>query len=393
MSKSEGNVIDPVDLIDGIDLDKLLVKRTTGLRKPETAPKVEEATKKLFPEGIPSMGADALRFTMASYASLGRSVNFDFKRAEGYRNFCNKIWNATNFVLMNTENQDCGYGATATEPRGYSFPDMWIVGRLNQTIEQVTQAYETYRFDLAAETLYSFVWNDYCDWYLELAKVQLQTGCASRQRATRHTLLRVLEAALRLLHPIIPFITEELWQTVAPMCDAKTADSIMLARFPETDGGEIVQTAFGQMTVLQDLIGAVRNLRGEMGIQPNVKAPLFVESADDLADYLKYLPMMTRLTEARQVAALPESEDAPVAVCNGARLMLKVEIDKAAETARLSKEAEKLQKALDKLNAKLSKPGYTEKAPAHLVEKDKADLAELEDKMAKVQTQLSKLKD
>ncbi|RQK05943.1 valine--tRNA ligase [Neisseria meningitidis] len=393
MSKSEGNVIDPVDLIDGIDLEKLLVKRTTGLRKPETAPKVEEATKKLFPEGIPSMGADALRFTMASYASLGRSVNFDFKRAEGYRNFCNKIWNATNFVLMNTENQDCGYGATATEPRGYSFPDMWIVGRLNQTIEQVTQAYETYRFDLAAETLYSFVWNDYCDWYLELAKVQLQTGCASRQRATRHTLLRVLEAALRLLHPIIPFITEELWQTVAPMCDAKTADSIMLARFPEADGGEIVQTAFGQMTVLQDLIGAVRNLRGEMGIQPNVKAPLFVESADDLADYLKSLPMMTRLTEAQQVAALPESEDAPVAVCNGARLMLKVEIDKAAETARLSKEAEKLQKALDKLNAKLSKPGYTEKAPAHLVEKDKADLAELEDKMAKVQTQLSKLKD
>lgn len=393
MSKSEGNVIDPVDLIDGIGLDKLLVKRTTGLRKPETAPKVEEATKKLFPEGIPSMGADALRFTMASYASLGRSVNFDFKRAEGYRNFCNKIWNATNFVLMNTENQDCGYGATAAEPRGYSFPDMWIVGRLNQTIEQVTQAYETYRFDLAAETLYSFVWNDYCDWYLELAKVQLQTGCASRQRATRHTLLRVLEAALRLLHPIIPFITEELWQTVAPMCDAKTADSIMLARFPEADGGDIVQTAFEQMTVLQDLIGAVRNLRGEMGIQPNVKAPLFVESADDLADYLKYLPMMTRLTEAQQVAALPEAEDAPIAVCNGARLMLKVEIDKAAETARLSKEAEKLQKALDKLNTKLSKPGYTEKAPAHLVEKDKADLAELEDKMSKVQNQLAKLKD
>ena len=394
MSKSEGNVIDPVDLIDGIDLDKLLVKRTTGLRKPETAPKVEEATKKLFPEGIPSMGADALRFTMASYASLGRSVNFDFKRAEGYRNFCNKIWNATNFVLMNTENQDCGYGATATatEPRGYSFPDMWIIGRLNQTIEQVTQAYETYRFDLAAETLYSFVWNDYCDWYLELAKVQLQTGCASRQRATRHTLLRVLEAALRLLHPIIPFITEELWQTVAPMCDAKTADSIMLARFPEADREQIVQTTFEQMTVLQDLIGAVRNLRGEMGIQPNVKAPLFVESADDLADYLKYLPMMTRLTEAQQVAALPESEDAPVAVCNGARLMLKVEIDKAAETARLSKEAEKLQKALDKLSAKLGKPGYVDKAPAHLVEKDKAELAELADKMGKVKAALAKLR-
>ena len=391
MSKSEGNVIDPVDLIDGIDLDNLLIKRTTGLRKPETAPQVRKATEKLFPEGIPAMGTDALRFTMASYASLGRSVNFDFKRAEGYRNFCNKIWNATNFVLMNTEDKDCGYGATATEPRGYSFPDMWIVGRLNQTIEQVTQAYETYRFDLAAELLYSFVWNDYCDWYLELAKVQLQTGCASRQRATRHTLLRILEVSLRLLHPIMPFITEELWQTIAPMCDAKTADSIMLAPFPVYDSEWIDQTAFDKMNTLQELIGAVRNLRGEMGIAPSVKAPLFVESADNLADYLKYLPMMARLTEATQVATLPESEDAPVAVMNGARLMLKVEVDKAAETARLNKEAEKLQKALDKLNAKLSKPGYTDKAPAHLVEKDKAELAELEEKMAKVKIGLAKL--
>ena len=391
MSKSEGNVIDPVDLIDGIDLEKLLVKRTTGLRKPETAPKVEEATKKLFPEGIPSMGADALRFTMASYASLGRSVNFDFKRAEGYRNFCNKIWNATNFVLMNTENQDCGQDET--QPLAYTFADQWIIGRLQQTEAAAAEAFETYRFDLVAQTLYEFVWNDYCDWYIELAKVQIQTGCPTTRRTTRRTLVRVLEAALRLLHPIIPFITEELWQAVAPLANAKTADSIMLAAYPKADPEKIVQAAFDQIAQLQDLIGAVRNLRGEMGIQPNVKAPLFVESADDLADYLKYLPMMTRLTEAQQVAALPESEDAPVAVCNGARLMLKVEIDKAAETARLSKEAEKLQKALDKLNAKLSKPGYTEKAPAHLVEKDKADLAELEDKIAKVQTQLAKLKD
>ena len=391
MSKSEGNVIDPVDLIDGIDLEKLLVKRTTGLRKPETAPKVEEATKKLFPEGIPSMGADALRFTMASYASLGRSVNFDFKRAEGYRNFCNKIWNATNFVLMNTENQDCGQDET--QPLAYTFADQWIIGRLQQTEAAAAEAFETYRFDLAAQTLYEFVWNDYCDWYIELAKVQIQTGCPTTRRTTRRTLVRVLEAALRLLHPIIPFITEELWQAVAPLANAKTADSIMLAAYPKADPEKIVQAAFDQIAQLQDLIGAVRNLRGEMGIQPNVKAPLFVESADDLADYLKYLPMMTRLTEAQQVAALPESEDAPVAVCNGARLMLKVEIDKAAETARLSKEAEKLQKALDKLNAKLSKPGYTEKAPAHLVEKDKADLAELEEKMAKVQNQLVKLKD
>ena len=389
MSKSEGNVIDPVDLIDGIDLDKLLVKRTTGLRKPETAPKVEEATKKLFPEGIPSMGADALRFTMASYASLGRSVNFDFKRAEGYRNFCNKIWNATNFVLMNTENQDCGQDET--QPLAYTFADQWIIGRLQQTEAAAAEAFETYRFDLAAQTLYEFVWNDYCDWYIELAKVQIQTGCPTTQRTTRRTLVRVLEASLRLLHPIIPFITEELWQAVAPLANAKTADSIMLAAYPKADPEKIVQAAFDQMAQLQDLIGAVRNLRGEMGIAPNVKAPLFVEGSVPEA-LLKYLPALTRLTEAKTVGRLPENEDAPVAVCNGARLMLKVEIDKAAETARLSKEAEKLQKALDKLNAKLAKPGYVDKAPAHLVEKDKAELAELEEKMAKVQSALAKLK-
>lgn len=390
MSKSEGNVIDPVDLIDGIDLEKLLVKRTTGLRKPETAPKVEKATKKLFPEGIPSMGADALRFTMASYASLGRSVNFDFKRAEGYRNFCNKLWNATNFVLMNTEDKDCGQDEM--QPLAFTFADQWIIGKLQQAEAAVAEAFETYRFDLAAQTLYEFVWNEYCDWYIELAKVQIQTGCPTTQRTTRRTLVRVLEAILRLLHPIMPFITEELWQVVAPLANAKTADSIMLAAYPKADPEKIVQAAFDQMAQLQDLIGAVRNLRGEMGIAPNVKAPLFVEGSVPEA-LLKYLPALTRLTEAKTVDRLPESEDAPSAVCNCARLMLKVEIDKAAETARLSKEAEKLQKALDKLNAKLSKPGYTEKAPAHLVEKDKADLAELEDKMAKVQTQLAKLKD
>ena len=391
MSKSEGNVIDPVDLIDGIDLEKLLVKRTTGLRKPETAPKVEEATKKLFPEGIPSMGADALRFTMASYASLGRSVNFDFKRAEGYRNFCNKLWNATNFVLMNTEDKDCGQDEM--QPLAFTFADQWIIGKLQQAEAAVAEAFETYRFDLAAQTLYEFVWNEYCDWYIELAKVQIQTGCPTTQRTTRRTLVRVLETILRLLHPIMPFITEELWQVVAPLANAKTADSIMLAAYPQADKEKIVQTAFDKMAALKDLVEEVRKLRGEMGIAPNVKAPLFVEGSAELEGLLKYLPSLTRLTEAKLVDNLPEAEDAPVAVCNGARLMLKVEIDKAAETARLSKEAEKLQKALDKLNAKLSKPGYTEKAPAHLVEKDKADLAELEDKMAKVQTQLEKLKD
>ena len=390
MSKSEGNVIDPVDLIDGIDLDKLLVKRTTGLRKPETAPKVEEATKKLFPEGIPSMGADALRFTMASYASLGRSVNFDFKRAEGYRNFCNKIWNATNFVLMNTEDKDCGQDEM--QPLAFTFADQWIIGKLQQAEAAVAEAFETYRFDLAAQTLYEFVWNEYCDWYIELAKVQIQTGCPTTQRTTRRTLVRVLETILRLLHPIMPFITEELWQVVAPLANAKTADSIMLAAYPQADKEQIVQTAFDKMAALKDLVEEVRKLRGEMGIAPNVKAPLFVEGSAELEGLLKYLPSLTRLTEAKLVDSLPEAEDAPVAVCNGARLMLKVEIDKAAETARLSKEAEKLQKALDKLNAKLSKPGYTEKAPEHLVEKDKADLAELEDKMAKVEGQLAKLR-
>ena len=389
MSKSEGNVIDPVDLIDGIDLDKLLVKRTTGLRKPETAPKVEEATKKLFPEGIPSMGADALRFTMASYASLGRSVNFDFKRAEGYRNFCNKIWNATNFVLMNTENQDCGQDET--QPLAYTFADQWIIGKLQQTEAAVAEAFETYRFDLAAQTLYEFVWNEYCDWYIELAKVQIQTGCPTTQRTTRRTLVRVLEAILRLLHPIMPFITEELWQTVAPLANAKTGDSIMLAAYPVADQDKIVPAAFDKMGSLKELVDEVRKLRGEMGIAPNVKAPLFVEGGSDLADCLKYLPALTRLTEAKLVDKLPEAEDAPVAVCNGARLMLKVEVDKAAETARLTKEAEKLQKALDKLNAKLGKAGYVDKAPAHLVEKDKAELAELADKMGKVKAALAKL--
>ena len=390
MSKSEGNVIDPVDLIDGIDLEKLLVKRTTGLRKPETAPKVEEATKKLFPEGIPSMGADALRFTMASYASLGRSVNFDFKRAEGYRNFCNKLWNATNCVLMNTEDKDCGQDEM--QPLAFTFADQWIIGKLQQAEAAVAEAFETYRFDLAAQTLYEFVWNEYCDWYIELAKVQIQTGCPTTQRTTRRTLVRVLETILRLLHPIMPFITEELWQVVAPLANAKTADSIMLAAYPQADKEQIVQTAFDKMAALKDLVEEVRKLRGEMGIAPNVKAPLFVEGSAELEGLLKYLPSLTRLTEAKLVDSLPEAEDAPVAVCNGARLMLKVEIDKAAETARLSKEAEKLQKALDKLNAKLSKPGYVDKAPEHLVEKDKAELAELMDKMGKVEGQLAKLR-
>ncbi|PIT22575.1 valine--tRNA ligase [Snodgrassella alvi] len=388
MSKSEGNVIDPVDLIDGIDLEKLLVKRTTGLRRPEKAPQVIKATQKLFPDGIPVFGADALRFTMASYASLGRSINFDFKRAEGYRNFCNKLWNASRFVLMNIENHDCGQDESL--PLSYSFVDKWLLTRLQQTITAVSEALDTYRFDMAAQTLYEFIWNEYCDWYVELAKTQLQRGDEMQQRATRRTLVRVLEVVLRLLHPIMPFITEELWQTIAPLANAKHTDSIMLAAWPQSDSSLIDTDAVNQMHYLQELVNSVRNLRGEMGLAMSVKVPLLVESTTDLGTLLPYLLLMARLSEARQITQLPEGDDAPVAVCQGARLMLKVEVDKAAETARLQKEAEKLQKNIDKIAGKLAKPGYTDKAPAHLVEKDRSELAQLQDRMAKINLQLQK---
>jgi valyl-tRNA synthetase len=388
MSKSEGNVIDPVDLIDGIDLEKLLVKRTTGLRRPEKAPQVIKATQKLFPDGIPVFGADALRFTMASYASLGRSINFDFKRAEGYRNFCNKLWNASRFVLMNIENHDCGQDESL--PLSYSFVDKWLLTRLQQTITAVSEALDTYRFDMAAQTLYEFIWNEYCDWYVELAKTQLQRGDEMQQRATRRTLVRVLEVVLRLLHPIMPFITEELWQTIAPLANAKHTDSIMLAAWPQSDSSLIDTDAVNQMHYLQELVNSVRNLRGEMGLAMSVKVPLLVESTTDLGTLLPYLLLMARLSEARQITQLPEGDDAPVAVCQGARLMLKVEVDKAAETARLQKEAEKLQKNIDKIAGKLAKPGYTDKAPAHLVEKDRSELAQFQDRMAKINLQLQK---
>ncbi len=388
MSKSEGNVIDPVDLIDGIDLQNLLIKRTTGLRRPEKAPQVIKDTEKLFPNGIPVFGADALRFTMASYASLGRSINFDFKRAEGYRNFCNKLWNASRFVLMNIENQDCGQDESL--PLSYSFVDQWLLTRLQQTITAITEALDTYRFDMLAQTLYEFVWNEYCDWYVELAKTQLQQGNEAQQRATRRTLVRVLETVLRLLHPLMPFISEELWQTIAPLANAKHTDSIMLAPWPQADAALVSTDAMEQMSHLQDLINTVRNLRGEMGLAMSVKVPLLVESSYDLSKLLPYLPLMARLSEVQQTDQLPENDDAPVAVCRGARLMLKVEVDKAAERIRLQKEAEKLQKKIDKIEMKLAKPGYTDKAPAHLVEKDRVELAQLQDKMNKITLQLSK---
>ncbi|MDF0605333.1 valine--tRNA ligase [Neisseriaceae bacterium TC5R-5] len=389
MSKSEGNVIDPVDLIDGIDLPALLEKRTTGLRRPEKAPSIVKATEKLFPQGIPAYGTDALRFTMASYATLGRSVNFDFKRAEGYRNFCNKLWNASRFVLMNLEGKDCGQDESL--PLEYSFVDQWIIGRLQQAEQEVGQALATYRFDLAAQSLYEFIWNEYCDWYLELAKVQLQGGNDAQQRATRRTLVRVLEVALRLTHPLMPFISEELWQTIAPLANARHSDSIMLASWPQAQPEKINATANARMDSLKDMANAVRNLRGEMGIGPATKTPLLIETSDaTVTDFLPYLKLLARLSDASLLAKLPE-DDSPVALSGNARLMLKVEIDKAAETARLSKEQSKTEAELAKLKAKLEKPGYVDKAPAHLVERDQAQLADLSDKLEKIQGQLLKL--
>ena len=388
MSKSEGNVIDPVDLIDGIALEPLVKKRTTGLRRPEKAPQIAKATEKLFPEGIPAYGTDALRFTMASYASLGRSVNFDFKRAEGYRNFCNKLWNATRLVMMNVEGQDCGQDESL--PLSFSFVDRWIIGRLQQAEAEVTEALDSYRFDIAAQTIYEFIWNEYCDWYLELAKVQIQNGDAAQQRATRRTLVRVLETTLRLTHPLMPFITEELWQTVAPLANARHTDSIMIARWPVAQPEKIDAVANARMDAFKDMVNAIRNLRGEMNLGPAVKAPLLVEGPADYADFLPYARLLGRLSDAAMVDKLPE-DDAPVAISGTARLMLKVEIDKDAECARLNKEIAKLEGEVAKLSGKLGNDAYVARAPAHLVERDKAQLAEFGAKLDKTRSQLARL--
>jgi valyl-tRNA synthetase len=388
MSKSEGNVLDPVDLIDGIDLESLLEKRTSGLRRPETAPKVAAKTKKEFPEGIPAFGTDALRFTFASLATLGRSINFDQHRCEGYRNFCNKLWNATRYVLMNVEGKDVGQDESL--PLEYSFADQWMIGRLQQAEHDVTTALDTFRFDLAAQGIYEFVWNDYCDWYIELAKVQLQSGNEAQQRATRRTLVRVLETTLRMAHPIIPFITEELWQVVAPLANAKKTESIMVADWPVADLSKVNEAANAQVESLKALAFAVRNLRGEMGLPPSQKTPLLLEGGDELQQYAAYLVPLAKLASVTIVAQLPE-DDAPVAVAGSTRLMLKVEIDKAAESARLTKEIGKLSDNLERIKAKFEKPGYLDKAPAHLVEKDQGLMVEFAEKLAQLQSQLAKL--
>ncbi|GGP27238.1 valine--tRNA ligase [Silvimonas amylolytica] len=388
MSKSEGNVLDPVDLIDGIALEPLLEKRTSGLRRPEKAPQVAAKTEKEFPNGIPAYGVDALRFTFASLASLGRSINFDQKRCEGYRNFCNKLWNATRFVLMNVEGKDCGLEDNAE--LDFGFADRWIISKLQEAEKNVTLALDTLRFDLGAQAIYEFVWNEYCDWYIELAKVSVQNGTEAQQRATRRTLIRVLEVILRLAHPIMPFITEELWQTVAPLAGRKTTDSIMVAAWPVADESKIDAAAIAEVEELKALAFAARNLRGEMGLSPAQKAPLFLEGDTSLAKFGPYLVPLCKLTEVNVVAKLPE-DDAPVAVAGTTRLMLKVEIDKAAETARLTKEIAKTAEGVERVKSKLEKPGYVDKAPAHLVEKDRAQIAELEGKLAQLTAQLAKL--
>lgn len=393
MSKSEGNVLDPVDLIDGIELAPLLDKRTTGLRRPETAPQVRKATEKEFPNGIPAYGTDALRFTFASLATQGRSINFDSKRCEGYRNFCNKLWNATRFVLMNCEGQDNGIEDNAELE--YTPVDHWVINELQRLEEQVNKNFPEYRLDLIAQNLYQFVWNVYCDWYLEMAKVTLQNGTPAQQRATRRTLLRVLEAILRLMHPIMPFITEELWQTVAPLAGMKNVESIMLAQYPLTDVNKINADADAWMNELQNLVDATRNLRGEMNLSPAQKAPLFIsassEQHDKLNAFAPYLKTLAKLSEVTVDAQLPENQGAPVQVVGNVEMMLKVEIDVKAERERLSKEITRLQGEIAKANGKLNNAGFVAKAPPAVIEQEKKRVAEFGETLAKLETQLSAL--
>ncbi|UCV02532.1 valine--tRNA ligase [Dechloromonas denitrificans] len=399
MSKSKGNVLDPIDLIDGIDLEKLIEKRTTGLMNPRQAESIAKKTKKEFPEGIASFGTDALRFTFASLASPGRDIKFDLGRCDGYRNFCNKLWNATRFVLMNVEGHDlalehqqnspaCGGSA----PLEFSFADRWIVSQLQRVEMEVERHFTDYRFDLIAQSIYKFVWDEFCDWYLEIAKVEIQTGNDAQQRGARRTLIRTLEAVLRLAHPLIPFITEELWQTVAPIAGRKTHDSIMLAAYPRAEEYKIDAASEAKVERLKALAYACRNLRGEMNVSPALRMPLLVAGGgDDMAEFAPILQALGKLSEVQLVDDMPADAMAPVAVVGETRLMLKVEIDPAAEKVRLAKEIEKLEKQISIAQGKLNNEGFVARAPAAVIDQEKQRVADFTATLEKLKPQLAKL--